>query len=127
MIRGGYGQLNDRGTLLKAHRISYELHFGKIPEGLFICHKCNTPPCCNPRHLYAGTPKENWDDTKKAGTRFVPDGAKGEKHHSSKLTEKDVLFIRKSKIQNIILAEKFNVSRNTISHIKKGKTWKKII
>lgn len=125
-IRGNYGQLNDRGKLLKAHRISYELHYGKIPKNKMICHKCGNSICVNPKHLYAGTPKENWEDTLKHNTRFVPN-PKGEEVHCSKLKERDVLFIRGSNKKNIELAKMFGVSKSNIGNIKKGKTWKHLI
>ena len=126
MKRGGYGQLRDGTKTLKAHRISYELHKGKIPKNLLICHDCGNPKCCNPKHLYAGTYADNWKDTIKHGTRYVPEAIKGEKNVQAKLTESQVIFIKNSEERGVDLAKKFNVTKQLICRIKKGKAWKHI-
>jgi hypothetical protein len=59
-----------------AHRFSYERFKGPIPAGLQVCHRCNTPMCVNPEHLYAGTAKENIGDAIRAGTHFSLHAAK---------------------------------------------------
>ena len=56
--KGGYGQLS--GYI--AHRVSYTIHYGAIPKGMIVCHKCDNPECTNPEHLFVGTYKDNWDD-----------------------------------------------------------------
>jgi hypothetical protein len=58
----GYGQLRGRGTMLTAHRLSWELHHGPIPQGKWICHHCDNHICVRPDHLFLGTPKDNTHD-----------------------------------------------------------------
>ena len=58
----GYGKLAYRTQYYYAHRVSYELHYGPIPDGLHVCHTCDNPRCCNPAHLFVGTAKDNLSD-----------------------------------------------------------------
>lgn len=59
-----YGKLSAWGeqASIYAHRVVWELENGQIPEGMFVCHTCDNPPCCNPDHLFLGTPKDNVQD-----------------------------------------------------------------
>lgn len=63
----GYGQFRKNDKLIAAHRYTYELANGKIKHGQYILHKCDTPACCNPTHLFMGTQKENIHDMIKKG------------------------------------------------------------
>ena len=65
----GYGRLNPGVGLspVKAHRLSWELANGPIPAGMFACHKCDTPSCVNPNHIFIGTPKDNSMDCSAKG------------------------------------------------------------
>lgn len=76
----GYGAMSIKSKLQYAHRISWELHNGPIPEGLFVLHKCDNPPCVNPDHLFIGTQKDNLQDAFKKGRLYIftkEDGKKG--------------------------------------------------
>lgn len=63
----GYGLFSIKGVRHRAHRFSWELKNGPIPEGLFACHHCDTPGCVNPNHLFIGTQKDNIRDAMKKG------------------------------------------------------------
>jgi hypothetical protein len=84
-----------------AHRVSYELHVGKIPDGILVCHHCDNPPCCNPTHLFLGGYVENAKDMVEKGRHpFVGNldiDRKGEANPYSKLTEDIVREIRRRK------------------------------
>lgn len=56
-----------RNGYVDAHRFSWELHNGPIPEGMFVCHRCDHPPCTNPEHLFLGTQKDNMQDCSRKG------------------------------------------------------------
>ena len=63
----GYGVASDNGKTQPAHRYSWELHNGPIPEGMQVCHKCDVKPCVNPDHLFIGTQKDNMHDAMRKG------------------------------------------------------------
>lgn len=135
--RHGYGILDFRirkrntrvGPTAVSHRLAFELKFGIIPKRLRVLHHCDNPPCCRPSHLFSGTPKDNTDDMMKKGrNKFIPH--LGESNGSAKLTEKQVIRIRKiystGKIFQRPLAKKFGVSQRAVCAIVRRILWKHI-
>jgi hypothetical protein len=120
----GYGIFGiNRGCKL-AHRVSYEMAHGPIPEGLCVCHTCDNKPCVNPAHLWVGTVADNNADRDRKG-RASGGGLKGQDHSQAKLTADDVENIRANEM-NLTqreLGEIFGVSQTLISHIIRRKIW----
>lgn len=120
----GYGQITIDGQTVRAHRVSYEAYKGKIPGRSHVLHKCDIPSCVNPEHLFLGTHQDNMRDMKAKGRHKV---LKGQDSKSSKLTDSDVVFIRKNHGYAAELAITFNVSKRTIEQIQRGQTWKHLL
>lgn len=127
--KDGYGNLalpGRRGGSIRAHRFSWVLHYGSIPEGMLVLHKCDNPSCVNPVHLFLGTYHDNYHDMK-TKKRWRPGGCRpGEDHPLAKLCEKDVKRIRSSKLSGPELARQLGVRKQTISSVRRKETWKHI-
>ena len=76
---GGYGVITHNGRDHTASRVSWEIHFGPIPDGLSICHHCDNPPCVRPDHLFIGTHSDNMRDAFAKGRLYHPRGPGGRK------------------------------------------------
>ena len=122
--RKGYGKVYGNGTQTLAHRFVYSFYNGEIPEGLFACHHCDNPRCCNPDHIFIGTNADNLRDAARKG-RLCGLSKKytkrsGYMNKGSKITNEEALSIRLSNETNRNLATKYQVHIGTVRRIKKG-------
>lgn len=128
----GYGAINaggHSGRALRAHRVSWNIHNGNIPEGLFVLHRCDIPACVNPEHLFLGTILDNNRDMCSKGRHNKIAKAKGGAHGMSKLTSEEVSEIRDSRASKIgvrELASRYSVSMAQISRIALKQSWRHI-
>ena len=123
----GYGIININKKHIRVHRLIYKQAFGEIPEGMFICHHCDNPSCCNLSHLFLGSPKDNHQDMTYKNRQVIP---LGEHNGKSKLNEIDMTAIKiqlKNKVEGALLARLFYVDKKTIYQIRDEKTWKHIV
>lgn len=120
----GHGAFWLNGGNKKASRVSWEINFGKIPENLCVCHKCDNPSCVNPEHLFLGTQLENVAD-RDSKNRQAKIG--GEDCPQSKLKSDDVDEIKRllfCGVSQSNISKIFGISQTAISKINTGKTWK---
>ncbi len=106
----------------RAHRASWIIHHGPIPEGKLVCHKCDNRACTNPEHLFLGTPADNTRDMIQKNRKCI-----GSNVPSAKLDDEKVKVIKemlKLKMSYPKIAKAFGVGINAIIRIKRGETWK---
>lgn len=120
---GGYGSIRVGGKNAKAHRASWMAHRGEIPKGIMVLHKCDTPACINPDHLFLGTQRDNMHDALAKGRNA---DTRGTKNGRAKLTESQIADIRQSKETTVAAAAKYNVSASLISQIRRGQCWRHV-
>lgn len=121
--KANYGNLWWDGKHYISHRASWIVHFGSIPIGLNVCHKCDNPQCVNPSHLFLGSYLVNNRDRK---NKCRNANTHGERNPFAKLTEAQVIDILKrlrNREKGRHIAKLYKVTEHTISSIKRGKNW----
>jgi hypothetical protein len=128
----GYGfvgvKVNGKWLGVRAHRFSWELHKGRIPNDMCVLHVCDNPSCVNPKHLFLGTRLDNTKDMVNKTRQ-----ARGERNGQAILNEKQVRFIKKKykagcrKYGCRAFAKQFGVDPATICLIANGTNWKHVI
>jgi len=121
-LNNGYGRVNIGDHQVDyAHRVAYELYYGKIPAELFVLHKCDNRVCVNPHHLFVGTHQDNVDDM--VSKRRHAHGARARHAVLDETKVRKILerYARGAKITDLSI--KFSVSWTTIYHIVRRETW----
>lgn len=146
-FRGGYGRVYFRGRTLYAHRVSWELANGRIPDGLWVLHHCDNPPCVRPDHLFLGTHADNMADMVAKGRHsslMHPEAVvrgdrhpsrtkpwtrpRGERHAMARLNTEQVMEIRRRYVAGGWTQEQlgfaFGITESNISRIVRDKNWR---
>lgn len=132
------------GKNKQVHRLLYERDLGPIPDGLLACHKCDTPLCVNPRHIFIGTASQNMQDMHRKGRAFHqidPERASrlgrewqarfaernsGESHHLSKLTAESASALKA--LNGVVgpteAGRRFGVTKSAVRDVWSGRSWK---
>lgn len=118
MQPAGYGVIWDRKDGRKrnifAHRASWRINVGEIPDGMVVCHRCDTPACVNPAHLFLGTQRDNLRDMFAKGRH---------QRHGQKLTPKQVVAIRNDARPCSAVAADYGVGRSTVSRVRRKEVY----
>jgi hypothetical protein len=129
----GYGCIVVDGKRIRAHRFSWELHYGPVPDGLFVLHNCHLAHCVNPIHLYVGTQSQNVRDQYESGRRKpriercrCNPATRRVGHSSRKLTDHQVVAIR-ARLEigerTRVIARDYGVDPATIRNVRSGKCY----
>lgn len=149
--RQGYGMIqgSSEGKIVLAHRVSWEIHYGPIPDRLSVLHHCDTPGCTRPDHLFLGTQSDNMNDMvqkgrhaarthpervprgDRSGSRTHPERLpKGTEHWNAQVTEEDVRAIRRlyvpRRVTHEALAQRFGISATQVRRIVTRRRWKHV-
>lgn len=116
----GYGRVWDGEQFRQAHVVSYELFVGPVPEGHFVCHKCDNRKCIFPDHLFVGTQFDNMRDASAKGRVVIP---------NKKLTREQVLEIRNSSLgyRKLFKTGRFPIGMRGIQKVRDGETYAQVV
>lgn len=128
----GYGMMYVREFARRStsHRASYEFHFGPIPDGLWVLHKCDNPKCLRPSHLFLGTPKDNFHDMLQKGRLNRTTQPRGEDNCNATMTSERVIGLRKDYVAGLPLSDliqNYGVTERSINDYTGGRSWKHLL
>lgn len=124
LFSSGYGGFNTKnGRHTHAHRYSWTLHRGPIPDDLIVCHKCDVRCCVNPDHLFVGTYSDNANDMHAKGRNNTP---RGERHVKARLTDQNIRDIRADTRSLVVIGKDYGVDKQYIWKIKRGWHWEHV-
>lgn len=147
--KDGYGMIRVDRKNKRAHRLAYELTIGPIPDGMVVCHRCDTPTCVRPGHLFLGTDRDNMDDCiSKGRTKLMgasgdanglrkhpdrnphhinPELSRGENNGNAKITQQQADEIRNRYASGGVtqkeIGTEYNISPSQVRNIVHGKSW----
>jgi hypothetical protein len=123
-LKSGYGNFHSGGKKWRAHRYAYQHFVGDIGR-FHVLHRCDNPPCCNPAHLFLGTPADNAKDKALKG-RTGKEKRRGEMNVRAKLTDVAVTEIRASAETGGELARRLGVSRTLVNMVRRREIWRHV-
>jgi hypothetical protein len=122
----GYGATSWRGRYIAAHRVAWLVTAGPIPDGLYVCHRCDNPPCCNPSHLFLGTHEDNMADRAAKGRNALI-ARPGATNGRARLTADDVTEMRRLHRQlglNFVqLGRRYGIHKSHARQVIRGERW----
>ncbi len=119
----GYGRMSVGNKDRRAHRISFVVSGRTLLSSTLVLHSCDTPPCVNPRHLFAGTHKMNTRDMLSKGRGSVPPHSYGVEHHAAKFDVETHRRLREDKRPARVIAAELGVCTKTVYRHRRGETW----
>lgn len=122
----GYGLFSLHRRNVRAHRVSWVLANGPIPDSLVVCHKCDTPACVNPTHLHLGTQGENTRDAVARGLFTPPRGVGFAKPSLTAAEVLEIVAMRQRGERLRIIAERFGVSAGAVFGVVSGRSWARV-
>lgn len=125
-----YPTLSRTIWLLLAHRASWQINYGPIPNGLYVLHKCDNPTCVRPNHLFLGTQGDNLNDMYSKERQSDRNYARGTRQHLAKLNDASVREIREMHQEGFSyfdIARVYGVSVTAVGNVVRRETWTHVI
>lgn len=122
----GYGQIKVPGTRRQvyAHRLSYEIHFGSIPQGFMVLHRCDNPRCVRPNHLFLGTGADNLGDMAAKGRHLF--GERNSEHRLTEVQVHEIFDLSEAGRSQHWIAKQMGVGQPQVGRILRGERWRHV-